>query len=153
MKFKKIGILVLFAIYVITTLHLMIYFVPYEEAIVYLSKQNVLHREVIGNGYASIYEISDSETKVGNGSGIRSKTVDTPQLITNIVLSTIIAGATYFLFIFKKEKKSISVNEQEFKKYLPNIDFDELAFADDKLKERVQKEYVEAVDRYVKNSK
>ena len=79
-------------------------FVPYQRIEIIKSKQNVPHTEIIGNGYSTIIEISNSYAKFyGNSQTATGKRVDTPQIILNAVLTTLVAAAIYFLFILKKE--------------------------------------------------
>lgn len=163
---NKIILFVIFVAYVIALVFQMIYFVPYEKVATFISAQNVPHTIVMENGYTSIIDgIDDRYTSIAEleqdeylqseKGTIISKRIDTAQIVTNVIVTTLIAGAIYgaiyFLFIFKKEKEYIFIDEQETKKHLPILNFEELAFADPETQEKTRKDYEDAIYRYVKS--
>lgn len=148
MLLRKLSTFLLFTAWIALLVAQMIYFVPCKKMYLVLSDDNVSHATVVGNGYASIFEIEESfKAQEGNGRHASCKTIDTPQLAINVTLTTILTGAIYFLFIFKKVNNS---NKQKITK-LPVLNFDELAFADEETKEQLQKEYAEAMYHYIKS--
>lgn len=140
---------ILLVVYVIAIVLQMIYFVPCEKLYLVLSDNNTSHATVTGNSYNSIFEIEKSfKPKEDNGRHAYCETIDTPQLAINLSFTTIVAIATYFLFIFKKDNDYKNTKKQEFIEP-PYLNFDELAFADEETQIKVQKEYAEAMYRYV----
>ncbi len=149
-KIKKIHILI--ALYIVLIIAELFFCVPCHNIQVFKSTQNVPHAEIIGSGYSTIFDISDSDAYIYEHENTTSgKRVNTPQLITNVTLTTIVATAIYFLFIHKKETGCQHINEKEIEELLPCLDFNELAFADEETKKKVQKEYAEAMYEYIKS--
>ena len=129
----------------------MIYFVPYKRTYLRLSDDGVSHSTITGNGYASLLEIEESfKVNEKDGKVAYCKTIDTPQLAINLSLTTIVVGAMYFLFIFKKENSYKNIKKQKINE-VPYLNFDKLAFADEETQIQIQKDYAEAMYRYVKS--
>ena len=154
MLLRKISKVLLLVVWIVLLVAELIYFVPCKKMIMRISNDGVTHFHSIGNSYASIFEIEESfKVNEKNTKQATCKTVDTPQLITNVSLTTIVAGAIYLLFIYKKEtdNKSInSINKQKVEEP-PYIDFNDLAFADEETQRKVQQDYAEAMYRFAKN--
>ena len=152
---KPLKLRVLVVVYIILAIVELFIYVPYNAIMVVVSEEQVPHAEIIGSGYSTVFDIQESEVRLENqvryvnkndlGYG---KRVNAQQLTFNITLTTIIATAIYFLFIFKKEAKR--QHKQETVE-LPYIDFKDLAFADDETQARARQEYAEAMYRYVKS--
>ena len=99
---KKSRSLILIVLYILAIIIQMNYFVPYERVLIFRSEQNVPHSEVIGNGYASMKTIKYDNIQMDGWNG-EGRIVDKEQLAINLALTTFVAVAVYFLFIFKKE--------------------------------------------------
>lgn len=109
---KTIKSLALIAVYIILIISEIFMYVPYEEITIYVSRQNVPHTEITGNGYSSMKEIENFETiKNKKENSTTERRVDNAQLRNNIAVTTIIALLLYFLFFFKKsnEKEQVSL--------------------------------------------
>lgn len=157
---KWILIITFVAILITSLILQMMYFLPYEKVAILISAQNVPHTIVMETGYTSLTELQNDtydsvyEVEKIKEFDIVSKRINTSQLATNIALTTgiltIIYLAIYFLFLYNKEKKKPIITKTEVVEP-PYIDFNELAFADPETQEKVQKDYAEAMYRYVKS--
>jgi hypothetical protein len=98
----KISKVILIIVYVAVLVLQMVYFVPYEEMMVKKSNNNELTQCVVGNGYTSLLKLENTfviEDEYVNQASC--KHIDSPQLVVNVTLTTIIATAIYFMFIHK----------------------------------------------------
>lgn len=153
MFLRNLSKFILVAIYVAVIILQMIYFVPCKKMIMRLSNDGTSHLNTIGNSYATIFEIEKSfKVNEEDGKQATCKTIDTQQLFINTMLTTIIAGAIYFLFLYKNDKKSSVIAKTETEVVEPPyIDLNELAFADPEEQKKAQKDYADAMYRYVKS--
>ena len=96
LKNKKIHILIV--IYVILIIVELFFFVPYHWIQVFRSEQNVPHSVIIGSGYTTMADISSDNAylwKVHDAND--GKKVNTPQLLINVSITTVVAIAIYLL--------------------------------------------------------
>ena len=70
--------------------------------------------------------------------------VNTPQLIINVSITTVLAVALYFV-LQKKDKKIIEDDVQ-----IPMLDINALAFADEETIEKEQAKYAKHMVEYIK---
>ena len=101
-KIKKIHILIV--VYVILIITELFFCVPYHSIQIFKSKQNVPHTEIIGSGYTTMADIQDSYAFVYLDDMNLGKVVNTPQVLINVSITTLLAAAIYFLFIYGKKK-------------------------------------------------
>lgn len=140
-KFKKIHILIV--AYIILIITELFFCVPYHSIQIFKTNQNVPHTEIVGNGYATMEEISNDRVnmvyrdKIGSG-----KIVDTSQLFMNVSITTALAVAIYFLM-----KKNEEVKE------LPILDVNTLAFATEEEVEQAQREFSQKMYEYIKQER
>ena len=105
MKIRINKVHILIAAYVFALIMELFCFVPYEKIEVFRSEQNVPHTEIIGCGYASIFDIEkDDSTVECNAWTATGKRTDASQLAINVSCTTLIFIAVYFLFLCKKKK-------------------------------------------------
>lgn len=118
----------------------MFFCVPYHKIQVFVSSQNVPHTEIIGSGYATIFEISDDDARFrGYDYSNTGKKVNTPQLFMNVSITTALAIAIFF-FLQKKE----TIEE------MPVIDTNILAFGTDEEVEQAKRDYAREMYEYIK---
>ena len=122
-KNKKIWFLVI--VYIILIVTELFYFVPYHSIQIFRTQQYKPYTEIVGSGYASMDDIRwDKVNDWKNGYTSRvGKIVNTPQLIINVSLTTLLAAAIFFLL--QKNEKVKRMPEME----IPVIDVNALAFA------------------------
>lgn len=102
-KIEKIHILI--ATYIVLIIIELFFCVPYHNIQIFKSSQNIPHTEIIGSGYSTIFDISDSDAYVfSNRDTSTGKRVNTTQVFINISITTALSVAIYFLFIHKKKK-------------------------------------------------
>lgn len=146
-KTKKIHFLIV--AYIILIVTELFFYVPYHNIQIYSSKENVPHTAIIGSGYATMANITKDNAYVDEGhtawasSGL-GKIVNTPQLVINVSITTILAIGLYFL-LQKKEKKTIEDNEP-----MPELDLDSLAFADKETQQAEMAKYTQKLTEYIK---
>lgn len=136
-RFKRTHILV--AIYVAFIILELFFCVPYHKIQVFASSQNVPHTEIVGSGYATMYEISDDDARIVSRNSNTGKIVNTPQLFMNVSITTFLVVAIYFL-LQKKE----TIEE------MPVIDTNILAFGTDEEVEKAKRDYARKMYEYVK---
>ena len=102
MKRKITKAIILIAAYALLMIVELFFYVPYERIEVFISKQNVPHTEIIGNGYASLSYIDGYPSK--EKTSIEAKRVDVPRLLTSVTATTLVAAAIFFLFIINDER-------------------------------------------------
>ena len=140
---KKYIVIVVYAILIVTELF---FYVPYNRIQMFRTQNNVTRTEIIGSGYATIANIEDNcanfhDTKYTSSEG---KIVNTPQLIINVSITTVLAVALYFV-LQKKDKKIIEDDVQ-----IPMLDINALAFADEETIEKEQAKYAKQMVEYIK---
>lgn len=107
MKTKLNRIKVLFVLLVAMLIVECIFFVPYDNIEIFRSEQNVPHSEIIGSGYATIFDIADDHALVyGSNWTAAGKRVSTSRLTINIAVTLILFIAVYFLFFGESKKSS-----------------------------------------------
>lgn len=89
---------IIVAVYIILIMFESIFCVPYHRIQIFRSNQNVPHTEIVGSGYATIYEIESSRGYMSNSdTSSIGKIVNTPQLFMNVSITTFLAVAMYFI--------------------------------------------------------
>lgn len=152
-KLNKTHILI--AVYVVLLVIELFFYVPYERIEIFRSNQNVPHAEIIGSGYTTIEEISsdtaylDKNNKIATG-----KRVNTPQLMINVVFTTLLFIAIYFVSFYKNKTKSKSTNTQlslfDIANTVPPVlDVNGLAFATEEEIKQAQRDYAQEMYKYV----
>ena len=136
-RFKRTHILV--AVYVAFIILELFFCVPYHRIQTFVSNQNVPHTEIVGSGYATMFEISGDTARIVSGNSRAGKRVNTPQLFMNVSITTFLAVAMYFL-LQKNEKV----------KEMPMLDVDALAFATTEEVEQAKRDYAREMYEYVK---
>lgn len=154
--------------------------VPYERIEIFRSEQNVPHTEIIGSGYSSIIEISSNDAYMySNQSTSSGKRVNTPQLATNLIVTTFVMAVLYFMLVVRKKKPDqassdkASALQQENQQLrgmvgdlmretiaminikttyadIPKLDVNALAFADTETVQAAQEQYAQDMLRYIK---
>ena len=95
-KLKKTHIVI--AIYIVLIIVELFFYVPYHNIEIFVSKQNVPHTEIVGNGYTTMDDISSNNACFNEKETASSgKTVNTPQLFLNVSITTVLAIVIYFL--------------------------------------------------------
>ena len=138
-NFKKTHILI--TVYVILIVTELFFYVPYHKIQVFRSNQNVPHTEIVGSGYATMINIEWSAATFSQSSAKSNvgKRVNTPQILINVSVTTVLAVAIYFLL---KENEKI--------KELPVIDFNALVFCTEEEIMEAQRDYAKKIYEYVK---
>lgn len=112
MKIKKY---IFIAVYILSLIIELFFYVPYEQIEVFRSKQNVPHTEVVGNGYIPIDEIRKDAVQIEKNDKIATgKRVDSKQLIINLFSTTMLALWIYLIFIHSDEKIEAFKHENEW---------------------------------------
>lgn len=95
----------------------MFYYVPYERIEIFLSKENVPHTEIIGNGYDSMGVIEPNAARLrGNKKTTEGMRVNTNQLSVNLLVTTVVVFWIYLLFIYPENKNKALKSELELLK-------------------------------------
>ncbi len=137
-KIKKTHILV--AVYVTLIVIELFFCVPYQSIQIFRTKQNVPHTEIIGSGYAAMFEISDDDARItGDNYSSSGKIVNTSQIFINVSITSALAIAIYFLL-----QKNEAIEE------MPVIDTNILAFGTDEEVEQAKRDYARKMYEYVK---
>lgn len=150
MKIKINKLYVFIAAYVIVLLIESFLCVPYERIEIFRSNQNVPHTEITGSGYATLSDISSDSVVMGNsGFNATGRRVDTSQVLINLVFTTIVFVAIYFIFLHKKKDdkpkyRQLSILPIE----PPTIDFNGLAFADEATQQKAIAKYTADMFEY-----
>lgn len=105
MKHKLNGIRVLFVLLTVLLIIECVFCVPYDNIEIFRSEQNVPHSEIIGSGYATIFDIADDDALIyGTNWTAAGKKVSTPRLTINISVTLLLFAMVYLLF-FRDNKK------------------------------------------------
>lgn len=95
----KLPHILLFA-YIIALVIEVFFCVPYNRFETFLSEQNVPHTVIIDSGYSPISDINYNRASWRNGS-IKISRVNIPQLVINIVVTSIVTAIFYFVLTRK----------------------------------------------------
>ena len=136
-KINKTYILV--AVYVTLIIIELFFCVPYHRIQIFRTNQNVPHTEIVGSGYATMFEISDDDARIVSRNSNTGKIVNTPQLLMNVSITTALAVAIYFLL---QKKETIED--------LPVIDVNTLVFCTEEQIAQAQRDYARKMYEYVK---
>lgn len=147
-KINKLYVFVI--LYVTIILAELFLCVPYERIEIFRSSQNVPHTEITGSGYETISDISSAYVIMGKSDfNATGKRVNTSQLLINLVFTTVVFTAIYFMFLYKKKDvkpkyKQLSLLPIE----PPTIDFNGLAFADEATQQKAVAKYTADMFEY-----
>ena len=155
-KLKKTQIIIIVYIFLIITE--LFFYVPYHSIRIFRTKQNVPHTEIIGNGYASMEEIAGYVAVFDENAytSTKGKIVNTPQIIINVSITTILAIAIYFLMqknqgVAKTQDATtngITFTDEELND-MPVLDVNSLAFAIEEEIIQAQRDYARQMAKYV----
>lgn len=144
-RMKKTHILIV--VYIILIVTELFYFVPYHDIDIFISNQNVPHTVITNCGYMTMDDMRYNYRQFDNKRNIISdRVVNTPQLIINVSITTLLAAAIFFLL--QKNEKVKRMPDME----IPVIDVNALAFATEDEIQKAQQDYAKQMVEYIKRN-